>query len=154
MLNREKWAVQQSEARYQFWGHSKGRGIWTGIARWIMMGEGHLKQKVQVSRAVPIQMTETRGWIKRLKGDVRKPWGILKARPKHLRLFYRLAKASKDFWIERVMWSGLWLREKFWKASVDHLQNKYREKSLKEHTPKYSQKWYFWMTTGNYLFVY
>lgn len=32
-----------------------------------------LETKVQVSRAVPIQMTETRGWIKRFKGDVRKP---------------------------------------------------------------------------------
>lgn len=136
------------------WGHSKGKGIWTGIARWIMMGEGHLKQKFKYPEQYLFKWQRPEGGSKDLREMSENHEGSLKARPKNLRLFYRQAKASKDFWIERVMWSGLWLRKKFWKASVDHLQNKYREKSLKEHTPKYSQKWYFWTTTGNYLFVY
>lgn len=40
-----------------------------GLTQWIMMGEGHLRQRDQVPKTAPTQMTETKEWIKKFKGE-------------------------------------------------------------------------------------
>lgn len=46
------------------------------------MGEGHLRQRDQVHKAVPVEMTETRGWIRRSKGDSQKAMKGFKSQAK------------------------------------------------------------------------
>lgn len=39
-----------------------------GLAKWIIMGEGHLRQRDKLLKEAPTQMTDSRGWIKKFQG--------------------------------------------------------------------------------------
>lgn len=62
-----------------------------GLNKMDMMVEDIWDKRTKYPQAAPTQVTETKVWIKKFKGD---------RKPTNLNLFYRQEMASKDFWVK------------------------------------------------------